>query len=392
MSLLHQEFSAEARRILEFWITRCVDKEHGGFYGRIDGNDELHPRADKGVILNTRILWSFAAAGHILGEQEYQQMADRAYNYLLKHFLDESEGGLYWMLDYRGLATQTKKQIYAQAFGIYALTEYHLLTSHPPALELAIDLFNLIEKYSYDPIRGGYLEAFSRQWELLEDLRLSEKDANEKKTMNTHLHVLEAYTNLYRLWPDNTLRQRLTELTGLFLDRIIEPKTHHLRLFFGDDWTLKSQLTSFGHDIEAAWLLTETAAVLGEPEMLTSVKAAAIKIADTTLAEGMDVDGGLWNETEPPEYFDTNKHWWPQAEAMVGFFNAYQLTTAPQYYEAAVRCWNFIKKFIIDYQNGEWRWGVTGNGIPMISEDKIGPWKAPYHNTRACLEMMRRVG
>ncbi len=391
MKLTYQEFHSEVRNILDYWINHCIDREQGGFYGRIDGHNQLHPEADKGVVLNTRILWSFAAAGRILAAKEYRQTADRAYQYLLTHFLDNDQGGLFWMLDYQGNPQQTKKQIYAQAFGIYALVEYFQLTHETTAKELAVQLYHLIEKYSYDPQKGGYYEAFSSDWELLDDLRLSEKDANEKKTMNTHLHLLEAYTSLYRIWPDPTLRNRLTELTDLFLTRIIDPQSHHLGLFFDEHWNLKSPLISFGHDIEAAWLLTEAAEVLSVPEISRKVQEVTLSIAEVTLREGMDADGGLFNEAIAKQLTDSNKHWWPQAEALVGFYNAYQLSGSMRYYAASVRCWHFIQSSIIDPGQGEWRWGVTQYDLPMVTEDKVGPWKGPYHNTRACLEMMRRL-
>jgi len=386
-----RELHAEARRILRFWQAHMVDREREGFYGRIDGEGRLHPEADKGVVLNTRILWTFAAAHRHFGDTAFRHLAVRACDYLRQHFADNKHGGVYWMLDCNGKVKESKKQIYAQAFTIYALAEYHRAVPEEAAREWAVELFHVIEKYSHDEAQGGYLEAFSRDWELLEDLRLSDKDANEAKTMNTHLHVLEAYTNLYRIWPDKLLRQRLEELIQLFLDTILDFESAHLRLFFDEGWQLRSQKISFGHDIEAAWLLTEAAAVLEVPDLLTRVQQAAVRIADATLEEGVDPDGGLLNEAGPDGLTDTNKDWWPQAEAMVGFYNAYRVSGERHFYEAAHRSWTFIKTNLIDRENGEWYWAVTRDGRPTLGEDKAGPWKAPYHNTRACLEMLSRL-
>lgn len=392
MKTIHQELYAEAERILQFWMQRMVDEEQGGFYGRIDGHGRLYKQADKGVILNTRILWAFAAAANHFGHAAYGAMAGRACTYLLDHFVDADHGGVFWMLDCQGQPRQAKKQIYAQAFAIYALAEYYRLSREPAALEHAVALFHLIEQHSYDSKKGGYLEAFDRNWGPLADLRLSEKDANEKKTMNTHLHVLEAYTNLYRVWPDPLLQQQLVGLIDLFLQRIIDARSGHLGLFFDEDWRLKSGEISYGHDIEAAWLLTEAVEVLDDSGRRAEVAKAAVRIAGVTLAEGLDTDGGLFNEAGPHGITDDRKDWWPQAEAMVGFFNAYQLSADLRFHEAAIKSWRFIQRYLLDRKQGEWHWGVTRTGQPRLGEDKAGPWKAPYHNTRACLEMIARIG
>lgn len=391
-SSFRAELEAELHdHILSFWRERMVDSERGGFYGRLDGAGRLHPRAAKGVVLNARILWSFAAAARHSGRDDYRRLAERAYAYLHEHFADREQGGVYWLLDCEGRPLDTKKQIYAQAFAVYALAEYYRLGGSREALDWAVRLYGLIERYSRDRQRGGYLEAFDRDWRLLADLRLSEKDANEAKTMNTHLHVLEAYTNLYRVWPDGQLRQDLRQLIELFLARFIDPATHHLHLFFDEAWNLKSRTISFGHDIEAAWLLTEAAALAGDASLLEEVETTAVAIAAATLVRGVDADGGLFNEAGPAGLTDTDKHWWPQAEAMVGFWNAWELSGEERYAEAARRSWGFIREYLVDRAGGEWRWGVRRDGTPMREEDKAGPWKAPYHNTRACLEMIGRL-
>jgi cellobiose epimerase len=369
--------------ILPYWSTKMVDDQYGGFYGRRDGHDVLVENAEKAIILNTRILWTFSKA--IKTSKDYEPLATRAYEYLLRYFLDKEKGGVYWMLDHRGNPVSTKKQIYAQAFAVYALSEYHMATGNKESLDLAIVLFRLIEKYSFDREWNGYLEAFDRDWNLMEDLRLSDKDANEKKTMNTHLHVLEAYTNLFRCWKDELLEQQLRNLILIFRDRIIN-KQYHFDLFFDEHWNVKSHEISYGHDIEGAWLLYEAAEVLGDAALEHEIRALSLKMVNVTLKEGFDQDGGLRNESHDPE-----KHWWPQAEALVGLINSWQLTNQTSYLASALRVWDFIKTWMIDHQNGEWYWRVDEAGEVNFTEDKAGPWKCPYHNGRAMFELLQRL-
>ncbi len=246
------------QNILPFWIDKMQDAEYGGFYGRIDGNDRLHKNANKGSVLNARILWTFSAAYRILKDEEYLDVATRAYDYIKQYFLDKKFGGVYWELDYKGNPANTKKQVYAQGFALYGFSEYYRATGNQEALDLAIELFHLIEKYK-DKKYGGYFEAFTREWQPIEDMRLSEKDANEKKSMNTHLHILEPYTNLLRVWDNEELKKAQRELILIFSDKILNNNTFHQELFFGEDWAVRSSAISYGHDIEASWLLYEAA-------------------------------------------------------------------------------------------------------------------------------------
>jgi len=301
--------------------------------------------------------------------------------------MDEEQGGVYWSVDYTGQPLDTKKQVYAISFTIYALSEFYRASGIETAKQKAIDLFYLLIEKAYDPIKTGYFEAFTKDWQPIANLRLSAKDANEKKTMNTHLHVLESYTNLYRIWPDNALREHISTLLNNFFDHFIDNETHHLALFFDEDWNRKGDLISYGHDIEATWLLLEAAEVIGDKASIKRIKEITIKMADATIA-GLDADGGLWYEYEPTaNHLVKEKHWWVQAEAMVGFFNAWQISGDEKYLNIAINNWQFIKSKILDKQNGEWFWGINENGEIMPGEDKAGIWKCPYHNSRACMEL-----
>lgn len=391
-SIIKQEIYDElTKNILPFWMERMVDEKNGGFFGQINGENKLVSEAPKGGILNARILWTFSSAVLNLKNSQYLTFAERAKNYILNHFFDAENGGTYWMLHADGTPADTKKQIYSQAFFIYALTELHRASGDEECLSKAKDLFHLIEKHSFDSAKNGYFEAYSRDWQLLDDLRLSEKDANEKKTMNTHLHILEAYTNLYRVWKDENLEKQLQNLIELFLTKIINPRTHHLDLFFDEDWNCKSTIISYGHDIECAWLLNEAAEVLGNENLLNRVFKETLLVTEAS-SEGIQSNGGLINEKNyQTGHTDKNFDWWPQAEGMVGFFHAFQQTKNEYYALRTASLWSFIQENIIDHDGGEWFWSVTETGIKNTKDDKAGFWKCPYHNSRMCLEMIRRI-
>lgn len=209
--------------------------------------------------------------------------------------------------------------------------------------------------------------------------------------MNTHLHVLEGYTNLYRVWPDTELKEQIRLLLNNFLDHFFDAETGHLNLFFDEDWNKRSTLVSYGHDIEAAWLLLDSAEAIGDEGLIVKLRSAAIKISGAAL-KGLDSDGGLWYEYEPVEdHLIKEKHWWVQAEAMLGFFNTWQITGDEQYLDLSIMNWDFVKDKILDKKNGEWFWGINENGQVMKAEDKAGLWKCPYHNSRTCIEIIKRI-
>jgi mannobiose 2-epimerase len=385
------EAEKELEDILSYWMKFTPDKDFGGFVGKIDHTNKIHPEAPKGSVLNSRILWTFSAAYNLVLNKAYLEVAHTAFEYLLKHFIDKEYGGVYWLVDHKGQPLDTKKQIYALSFAVYALSEYYKCTNDQKAKDAAIDLYNNIIRYSYDEKHGGYIEALTRDWKEIGDLRLSAKDANEKKSMNTHLHVLEAFTTLYQVWPDEQLKVRVEELVRIFCDHIIDQKTFHLNLFFDDHWRSKSGVVSYGHDIEAAWLVQEAAELLGGRQLINEVKEFSVQLA-TAAQRGLDKDGGLWYEYDPEkDHLIKEKHSWPQAEAMVGFLNNWQNTGDQKYLQQSYRSWEFVKKYMHDKTCGEWYWGVYEDYSPMNSEDKVGIWKCPYHNSRACIEIIRRI-
>jgi mannobiose 2-epimerase len=388
---LRQRAEAEVHTdILPFWLKHTFDDEYGGFRGRIANDLTIDVRAGKGLILNARILWTFAKAFNVYGDAEYLAAAQRAYEYIVRFFVDGEYGGVYWMLDYEGRPLDTKKRFYGQAFTVYALAEYSRASDDNGAIALALRLVEQIELHGHNDARGGYFETCERDWTLATDQRLSEVDMDEKRSMNTHLHLLEAYATLLRRHEDARVRLRLRELIEIFLDRIIDPISQHSILFFDEEWKPRSKKISFGHDIETSWLLCEAAEILGDEALLERVREIAIQMAEAVYAQGFDRDGGLLYEADSTGIIDSDKHWWPQAEAVVGLINAYQISGERTFLEAAERCWKFIEKFIVDHEHGEWFWLVTKEGVPDAGQDKVGPWKCPYHNSRACFEVMER--
>src|SRR5579871_4108267 len=351
------ELQKELKEILSYWIKNTIDPFNGGFYGKVDNDNNPSPESSKGLVLNSRILWSFSAAYNFLKEDEYRIIAQRAFNYIEQFFLDKEFGGAYWSVDFEGNTLNDRKQIYGIAFCIYGLSEFYKIYGDEKALRYAIDLFHVVENYSYDEKLKGYYEAFTRDWQILQDVRLSEKDDNEKKTMNTHLHIVEAYTNLYEVWKDGLLKTQIENLLEVFAGYIIK-EDGHLHLFFDEYWTPKSTLISYGHDIEAAWLLLQCAEKINNEKWIKEFKKISVKIANAA-AEGLDNDGGLWYEYNlSTRHLIKEKHWWPQAEAMIGFMNAFELTQENKFLERSYNSWRFIKTYIKDNHNGEWFWGI----------------------------------
>lgn len=386
------ELAAELENILDYWRKFSVDEKNGGFVGQRDHYNKEIPEASKGIILNTRILWTFSAVANHRGEKsgELRSLADRAYKYLKRAFQDNIFGGVYWEVDAEGNPLNTRKQIYAQAFAVYALSEYYLLSEVEEAKDWALELFELVEKHAREKEFNGYLEAFQEDWSPIEDMRLSEKDRNSAKTMNTHLHVLEAYTSLYKITKSEAVNKALDNLINLFLEKFYDPEIRHFQLFFDNQWNREGNVVSYGHDIEAIWLLIEAAKASGNEELIKRTKEIAVPVAETFLKEAYISGKGVINEKDLDSgEIDTDRHWWPQAEAMVGLEYAYRISGEEKFRDAIYDIWKFTRKHIIDHEKGEWFFRINENNRPYVQEDKLGMWKCPYHNSRACIVLTK---
>ncbi|USD67401.1 AGE family epimerase/isomerase [Vibrio sp. SCSIO 43136] len=394
MSELHQfksQLKLEAQQILDFW-SELQDQDRGGFYcfADFEGNvDKEHP---KSVLLHSRILWTFSNAYRVLGDEKYKQAADHCYHFMTAYALDAEFGGVYWMLDKNGNVTDTQKHVYNQGFAIYAFSEYFLATGHLSALEHAKVLFELVEKHAFDHGYGGYHEAFDRQWSPIANHLVCDtaEGVLAEKSMNTHLHIMEAYTTLHQAWPDLHVQQQLKGLCELMIEKVVDSSLH-FGLFFSRDWKCVSRDVSYGHDIEGTWLMDAAAGQLEDRTLANAIFELTSEMAQVTYDQGMEKDGAIFNELREGHLLDSDRIWWVQAEAMVGFFNAYQKSLKAEQFSAAQGCWNIIQTELKDGRFGEWYWKVNRQGQPYTSEAKVEPWKCPYHNGRACLEVYQRI-
>ncbi len=378
------------KNLLPYWSTKVLDTINGGFYGRVDANNKVYPDADKGGILNARILWTYSSAYRILKDSAYLSLAQREKDYIMAHFIDKKYGGAYRSVTAQGEPSDTRKQTYTQSFFIYGFTEYYRATGDMEALKMAKDLFELFEKYALDKESNGYFEVFTRDWQRSHDRLIGESSIKDEKTMNTHLHIMEAYENLYRVWPDKRMADRLRNLVEIFLNKIIDKNTSHLICFLDKNWNSTSKTDSYGHDIESSWLLYEAASLLGDQSLISRVKSVSIKIANAA-SEGLQPDGSMIYEKN---YItgDVSKmrSWWVQAETVVGYLNAYELTGTKKYLDNSINCWSYIKNNLVDNKNGGWHTTVADTGA-TASGDKAGFWICPYHNGRMCMEIIKRI-
>jgi mannobiose 2-epimerase len=374
--------------ILPFWEIYSPDPS-GGFYGTILNDGTPVADAEKGLVLNARILWAFSSAYRSFEVENYRQLADRAQKYLIDHFIDPEYGGVYWSVTSNGEPADTNKQTYGIAFAIYGLSEHYRATGNENSLEHALDLYDILLKMAYDRKDGGYIDTFTRNWRLPGQVDYESLDPGPK-TMNTQIHVLEAFTNLYRACPDNRIKKRLEDLVNLFCNEIINSETNHQRLFFTKDCHYPEEVNSYAHDIEISWLLYEAAQTIGDESLIDRTKQIAINLVETQLREAWTPEGYLLLEKSNGQP-SSKIEWWPQAEAVVAFINAWQLTGDPAYAHAATTTWNWIRDNLVDHEYGEWYHSLDKNHMPITTRPKANMWKCPYHNSRMAFETITRI-
>ena len=371
--------------ILDYWLT--LRDPRGGFYGEVLSSGEILANAPRGVILNARIIWAFSAAYRMMPKAEYREAAVAAGTWFLSHFCDTENGGVYWSVAADGAPLDDKKQLYAQGFAIYGLSELYKLTHDPKVLAAAAALFRVVEDRFADPVQGGYTEALSRDFSPMADMSLSAHDINADKTMNSHLHLMEAYANLYRVWPDASLRAALLRLIDLTCLRIMAPDGH-LQLYFRRDWTVMPGAVSYGHDIETSWLLLECAFATRDFEVVDRVRPYALAMGRAG-NEGLLPDGSMLYEKLTDGTLDESRQWWVQAETVVGNLWLWKYHGDTAAAGRALACWTYIRDHLVDRDGGDWYWAILPDGSPDLSQPKAGFWKCPYHNARMCLEILK---
>ena len=386
--LVNESVKDLKENILPFWKKYTPDP-NGGFYGTVLNDGTAVPDDPKGGVLNARILWTFSKAYQLFGDENYRQLADRAQSYFISNFIDPKYGGTYWTVNADGTPLNTDKQTYGIAYAIYGLAEHYRATGVEESLQQAIALYNAMEERAFDPVNGGYVESFTRDWKTPERFGYDGKGV-AAKTMNTHLHVLEAYTLLYKMWPDKELKEQLNKLFNVFLEKIIDQETGHQKLFLTMDWTNLEHIDSYGHDMELSWLLVEAAEVLNDKVLIDRAEKIALKLVDTQMKEGWNEDGSMLYERENGK-IKGGLEWWPQAESVVAFFNAWQISGEEKYLNATLKTWKWIQTNLIDTEYGGWYIGVGANGKPNLKRTKVSLWKCPYHNSRMAFELFQRT-
>ena len=375
--------------IIPFWTTAAVDHVNGGFYGTVDAAGAGDANAPKGLILNARILWTFSTLHFKDKDAQSLAMAKRAYEYLVAHFMDEQYGGGYFMADSHGNVINDIKYTYANTFVIYGLSEYYRATGEAKALELAKATFLALEN-AHDDTYLGYGEYYQRDWSAVLPGTRNEIAGNAGKTTNTVLHEIESFANLYRVWKDPLLEKRLTELIAVFLDKVVNPATGRQYCEFTADWTPLSDMESYGHDIEGAWLLYQCAEILGNKDLIGKCKAACMSMAEATLV-ALQPDGRLIYEKRNGQLIHALQ-WWVPAEAIVGLVNAWQLSGDETWLDRALLVWQYTDRVLVDKEHGEWHYGLDREVNLIKGISKVNAWKCPYHNVRMCVEIIRRAG
>lgn len=373
------------RNIFPFW-SRLI-REDGSFPGKVDVAGVVDLSAPVGAVMAFRVLWSLSAVHRKFPDSGAGDYAARVYDFVVSNFVDRVNGGILWSVGPSGEVVSSKKQSYAIGFAIYALSEYSIASGSSEACGLAMQLFRCLEEKAWDASSGGYVEALSADWTPLEDVRLSDKDMNAVFTMNTHLHILEPYTSLYTLTSDASVRSAILRLLDIFRDRIYDTRTRHLGSFFNSCWERLDTEISYGHDIEASWLICEAADAVGVADRSYHDLADRLVMA---CEDGFRADGSLVYRYDSGRW-DEERHWWVQAEAAVGLMKMYRRTADLIWLDRCHRTWDYIRNNIVDTVGGEWFWSRLPDGSINRTEDKAGFWKCPYHNSRMCVELLNML-
>ncbi len=376
--------------ILPYWMNRVKDESTGGYHGAFHTDDSPDLSAERVLILNARLLWTYSSAYRVLGDKAYLEEAWYAYRYFMKYFYDEKNGGFYYSVHPDGSPAQDFKLVYGQAFAIYGLSEFYRVSGHEPALNDAVALYEKLEQVALDPVNGGYWETFSADWSERADAKRS-LSHNATKSMNTHLHMIEAYTSLLRVYPTPKMKEDATRHFNIMTKKILNRASGHYYLYLQDNWEHTNLWESYGHDIEGSWLMNECAHVIGDKALIAESKKIATEIAQACMKSIMP-DGSMLEEGTPEGTFMHRKRvWWIQAENVVGMLNAWQASGNALFLKTSLNCALYIRSYMSDRVNGEWFGTLDDNKQPgTVHPEKVSGWKCPYHNARMALEIVER--
>ena len=373
--------------LIPFWMN-MRDDENGGFYGFADENGVPDKESPKGGILQSRILWFFSSAYMLSKDPEVLSCADHAYRFLRDYCMDHEYGGMFWSVNADGTPCEDMKHTYCQSFALYAFSAYYRASGDPEALDLACSLYELIESKCRDS--EGYLEAFGRDFSLCENDKLSENGVMADRTMNTLLHLLESYTALLEAEYFNDVEASVLESLQIFKTHIYDPDRKICKVFFDMDYNSIIDLESYGHDIEASWLISRACDVLRDSKIKEEMMPMITGLAEGALEHGIDESDHAMNNECENGIVDSKKVWWVQAEAVTGFMNAFELTGDEEYLEASDMIWNYIRDNVIG-EHGEWIENIYEDTNQTEGQALVHQWKCPYHNGRMCIEMYSRL-
>jgi len=376
--------------ILRFWIDHAIDFEYGGVIGWLDRNGSPSKPGTKSLVVQTRVVWTFSAAYQHNPQRIYQEIASHALKFLRERMWDSHHGGFNWLVDREGRLTEDKKQIYGQSFAMFGLAEFAQAFNDPISRQEALELFHLVDDRAHDKVNGSYHQTYSSDWNKpLDDDRIFDIPGGKHQCAQTSL--LEAFITLYTVTRDPKVRMRLEELLDISINRLVDDQHGYTYVHLTDDWKpTTSNRSSYGHDIKLSWLLTTAAEALGYP-IEPKVKSTSLALVDHVLRDGFNwKQGGIdWEGPASGPATEKQKAWWVQAEGLVGLLNAYQLTHEPRYWKAFEKQARYVFTCFVDHRYGEWF--ENDNPYEQALGCKTNIWKEPYHQGRACLEIIRRL-
>ena len=365
--------------LIPFW-NNLYDSEYGGFYGSADSDNNINKTSPKSAVLQTRILWFYSSCYKALKDKNLFEYASRQFDFIIKYMIDENDGGIFWDVEYDGKVKDRQKHTYALAFALYSISAYYSVSKNKSAFDAAQRLFNLIERDYKDEY--GYTEVFS----------LDKSVKGSARTMNTLLHIIEAYTEYHAAVNTAESRKALEYSLDLVRTKAYNDDLCRIECNFDEFMNPVGDVLSYGHDIEASWIVYRACEILGNDEILSDLSPKLDKLTQNVISKGFVDNGrnGIYYECKN-NIDNTYRSWWVMSEAIVALVHRYNLYKDKQSIYLAENVWDYVKKYFIS-PHGEWHTQVDEKGEAIKSRSGLcGAWKCPYHNGRMCLELMEML-